>query len=472
MHLYIAFSLCLFCLSSFMGRASDQTLSLIDEGNEGSISSSSFESNILSPLEEGTVSLLTGLKSAESAEILTEEEQIKQAQDFTTDHMKQKNRKALFSEDSDLYTNLLIKHSMPITYLTGLSIDGGGTRGLIPAILLEYLSSKLNKPLYHYFDYIGGTSIGGIIALGLTARSPIHEDQPLIEMDNVVKLFDLSYEIFPRAKVKHRPLNLPMKLWDGLKYLITEAKTTVTSRYDVKGFTGLLQQYFGEKSYLHETLTHTLVTAVDTGYQRSQTFLFDSRDAEKLYNNFETRIPLWKVGRSTSAAPTYFKAHKFIVERGDGKILSEHQLVDGGLWLNNPTALVVNSLLNWAHDEYMYASDKNIVQLSLGTGYSEVGKSLPSNAGLLTAASPVINTLMSVSSFSVHEEMSKRLGKRNYVRINPKLSDKIELDESNPEKLKVLREAAEQEFEEIDRFIDGPFRKVLEKDEFRAKKTN
>jgi hypothetical protein len=49
-----------------------------------------------------------------------------------------------------------------------LSIDGGGTRGIIPLKILVELEGHIG-PISETFDLIGGTSTGGIIALCLTA---------------------------------------------------------------------------------------------------------------------------------------------------------------------------------------------------------------------------------------------------------------------------------------------------------------
>ena len=49
-----------------------------------------------------------------------------------------------------------------------LSIDGGGIRGIIPGVILNYLEKRLqildNSKLKigDYFDFIAGTSTGGI----------------------------------------------------------------------------------------------------------------------------------------------------------------------------------------------------------------------------------------------------------------------------------------------------------------------
>ncbi|MBN9343683.1 MAG: patatin-like phospholipase family protein [Holosporales bacterium] len=418
---------------------------------------------------EGESSLLSGLKTAENIEFLSEEEQQGIAKGFTVTFMKDKSRKPLRVDDGDVYTNLLAKHNVPLTYLTGLSIDGGGTRGVISAVLLEELQKYLTKPLHHYFDYIGGTSIGGIIALGLTAQDPENPTYPLLNASRIVSLFDQSERIFPKdkGKVERAPYNLPLRLWDSLRYLMTEAKATMISRYVPHDLMELLKENLREDTYFHTSLTHTLITAVDTKPQRPQTYLFDSRDARKLHEREEVTIPLWEIGRSTSAAPTYFPAYSLKLECKDGRILNEHQLIDGGLWLNNPTGLVARSLLKWASEEFMYASHKNMVMLSLGTGYAEEEKQLPSNAGWARAASPVIDTLMSVSSFSVHETMLEVIGRKNYARINPKISHKIDLDDTDEDNREILKKLARDKVPELEKFIQGPFRKILEADEFR-----
>ena len=50
---------------------------------------------------------------------------------------------------------------------TILSIDGGGIRGLIPALVLAEIEKRTKKRVAQLFDLISGTSTGGILALGL-----------------------------------------------------------------------------------------------------------------------------------------------------------------------------------------------------------------------------------------------------------------------------------------------------------------
>ena len=57
------------------------------------------------------------------------------------------------------------------TTIKVLSIDGGGIRGIIPAMILVELEKRLKKEIDQTFDLIAGTSTGGIIALALVLWS-------------------------------------------------------------------------------------------------------------------------------------------------------------------------------------------------------------------------------------------------------------------------------------------------------------
>jgi uncharacterized protein len=51
-----------------------------------------------------------------------------------------------------------------------LALDGGGIRGVLSLGMLARIEEIVRKPLDDYFDYIGGTSTGAIIATGLALR--------------------------------------------------------------------------------------------------------------------------------------------------------------------------------------------------------------------------------------------------------------------------------------------------------------
>src|ERR1700733_16299542 len=67
-----------------------------------------------------------------------------------------------------------------------LSIDGGGIRGIIPALVLAEIEKRTGRPIACLFDLIAGTSTGGILALGLsipkTPPAPLYAASQLFEM--------------------------------------------------------------------------------------------------------------------------------------------------------------------------------------------------------------------------------------------------------------------------------------------------
>ena len=62
---------------------------------------------------------------------------------------------------------------------TILSLSGGGYFGLFTITLLADLEEALGAPIARHFDLIAGTSVGGIIALGLAQEIPARAMQSL-----------------------------------------------------------------------------------------------------------------------------------------------------------------------------------------------------------------------------------------------------------------------------------------------------
>jgi patatin-like phospholipase/acyl hydrolase len=80
-----------------------------------------------------------------------------------------------------------------------LSIDGGGIRGIIPAMVLQALLGKLKAQ--DVFHIIAGTSTGGIIACGLAKPNPVEPEQ-------IVNLY-----------VQHGSEIFKKSIWDPIHYV-------------------------------------------------------------------------------------------------------------------------------------------------------------------------------------------------------------------------------------------------------------
>jgi len=100
------------------------------------------------------------------------------------------------------------KHIQPPTYgnlVTILSIDGGGIRGIIPAVVLTFLESELQKldgeeaRLADYFDVVAGTSTGGLVTSMLVA--PNNTNRPLFAAKDIQAFYmNHAPKIFPQQR--------------------------------------------------------------------------------------------------------------------------------------------------------------------------------------------------------------------------------------------------------------------------------
>jgi patatin-like phospholipase/acyl hydrolase len=190
-----------------------------------------------------------------------------------------------------------------------LAIDGGGIRGLIPALVLAEIERRTGRRTAEMFDLIAGTSTGGILACALARRGD--DGRPAHSAEELAELY-----ITEGPKIFHRSL---LKRVTSLEGLIDE-------RYDDEGLNAALATYLGD-ARLKETLTNVMVTAYD--FQDRFAFFFRSSRAR---TNDEYDFSLAEAARATAAAPTYFEP----IEVTDAAGAHTYALIDGGVYAVNP----------------------------------------------------------------------------------------------------------------------------------------
>ena len=90
-----------------------------------------------------------------------------------------------------------------------LCIDGGGVRGLVPAVILLHMERYAGRPIYEMFDLVAGTSTGALLASMVVSR---HRDTPghvrdLWKAENMVKFYcNMAPQIFPTYESDSEPL--------------------------------------------------------------------------------------------------------------------------------------------------------------------------------------------------------------------------------------------------------------------------
>ncbi|KAL0350645.1 UNVERIFIED_CONTAM: Patatin-like protein 1 [Sesamum radiatum] len=208
--------------------------------------------------------------------------------------------------------------------ITILSIDGGGVRGIIPAVLLAYLESQLQEldgddvRIADYFDVIAGTSTGGLVTTMLTA--PDTNNRPLYAAKDIVPFYlEHSPKIFPQPRGPFAGLIRMMKGFHG-------------PRYDGKYLHSLTREMLGS-TRLHQTLTNVVLTTFDI--KKLQPAIFSSYTAPK---DSTMDALLSDICISTSAAPTFLPSHYF--ENQGAKF----NLIDGGVVANNPTLVAISEV--------------------------------------------------------------------------------------------------------------------------------
>jgi patatin-like phospholipase/acyl hydrolase len=122
-----------------------------------------------------------------------------------------------------------------------LSIDGGGIRGIIPAMVLAEIEERTGKPIYETFDLIAGTSTGGILALGLAV--PGDGGKPRYTARELIELYEEEGS----------------SIFSGRAGTI---RNLFEERYPSASVEEVLERYFGEAR-----LKDALTTVFVTGYE-------------------------------------------------------------------------------------------------------------------------------------------------------------------------------------------------------------
>ena len=66
-----------------------------------------------------------------------------------------------------------------------LSLSGGGFLGLYTITVLAELEKQIGRYIASSFDLLAGTSVGGIIALGLAAEHPAEKIKSSLELNGI-----------------------------------------------------------------------------------------------------------------------------------------------------------------------------------------------------------------------------------------------------------------------------------------------
>jgi predicted acylesterase/phospholipase RssA len=319
-----------------------------------------------------------------------------------------------------------------------LSVDGGGIRGIIPALVLTEVERRTGRRIATLFDLIAGTSTGGIIALGLT--KPDESGAPEYSAQEIAELYSGRGEKIFSSSILHQ---------------LSSAWGVLDEKYPATEVEKVFDDYFGE-ARLKDALTNVLVTAFEIELRRPWFFRSTKAKAEPEYD-----FPMKKVARATSAAPTYFEPLRL---EGEGEDRGKHwALVDGGVYANNPAicALVDARTTHNADD---------VLILSLGTG--EPTEGLPwkdaKDWGLVGWARPLLDIVFEGVSDTVGYQVEQLCppvaNKPRSLRLQvqlPHLKTAIDdIDDATKATIEALKGVAERLIRENDKKLDDICREL------------
>ena len=219
-----------------------------------------------------------------------------------------------------------------------LSLNGGGVRGLFTITLLAELESIIenrenreNVKIGDYFDLITGTSIGGILALGLASGKSARELKQAFE--------DNAQHIFPLKRFKQK------KWWHLLRRSIYESEPLYET----------VKRMIGDTIKFEDLNKRVMITSVNLSTGKPKFF----KTPHNPLFTLDREIRLIDAAMATSAAPTYFKPH-YIKELG-------HYFADGGLVANNPSFIGIREVLIDMKSDFPHAEPKDVKVLNIGT---------------------------------------------------------------------------------------------------------
>jgi patatin-like phospholipase/acyl hydrolase len=231
-----------------------------------------------------------------------------------------------------------------------LCVDGGGIRGLIPALVIAELERRIQKRageqarVSDYFHMFAGTSTGGLVALSLTAPDPRHPRRPAVSGTDLARFYTEDGPV-----IFHRSLLQKIRTgwgWLGPKYSLAPLERAIERRLG----TGRIEH----------ALRELIVTSYDM--TKRQPYFFKRWRAREAPESDRNR-PIADAGLATSAAPTFFPSHEI-----DGRAL-----VDGGVFAGNPAIVAIVEALKRITDDPGQLDQDDLLVVSIGTGLHEDG---------------------------------------------------------------------------------------------------
>lgn len=313
-----------------------------------------------------------------------------------------------------------------------LSIDAGGVRGLLPALLLSEIEGRTGKQIWQQFDLITGSGTGALLAIGLALPARSGNPLPAAKLQS----------IFEQPK-----RSLYRKTW--LRRFAAHLRG-VHPHYSSKSLRVWAQHHYMDTT-LSEAKTNLLLPVYDLERRRPIFFKSWKAQGQQLQGRSETyqdrNVRVRDLISACLAKPGLFDPK--VIGSQSGRRMT---VVDASLFAANPSL----SALVASHKLHLDATHYQVV--SLGSGQARQRFSLLQSRGWDTEqwSKQMLNIALDGMQDTVDYQLREILGAENFIRINPSLGLKSEMrgpDDVRLTHLRALREAAKKTIETDETFV-------------------
>ena len=298
-----------------------------------------------------------------------------------------------------------------------LSLSGGGFLGLYTVTVLAELEQQIGRPLASCFNLLAGTSVGGIVALGLGLERTAEDIRVAFEENGA--------RIFSNRPAPTTPLGGKCDFM----------RSFFAPKYDGVALRETVAEVVGEETTFGDLLHPVIVPAVNLTKGKPQVFKMDHHPDFKR----DHRLRLVDVALATSAAPTYFP----LAEIGD------ELFADGGLFANSPDLLALHEA-----EHFFGACTEDVQMLSIGTTTTQFSFSHARgrHLGVLGWRSRLAQTMLSTQQMEVNYILVHKLGER-HIRVDAAQSKEQErhlgLDVATEDAKRTIRGLASGSTQEV-----------------------
>ena len=254
-----------------------------------------------------------------------------------------------------------------------LALDGGGIRGILTLQFLETIECLIKKRfgdntlLCDYFDLIGGTSTGSIIAAGLACGMSVDALQSLYQK--------LGADVFQAGGFG--------------KFLPESLQGKLGPKFPAKPLQAELDRQLGADTTLDSAKIRTGLMIMTKRLDTASPWPLNNGGGGK-YAAQDGALRLTQIVRASTAAPTYFAPEEIAIHARDGTVV-DGAFVDGGVTPFNDPALQLLMLAALQGQGFTWPTGKDrLLIVSIGTGQYKQPRSAQAVVGDMAAKQGII----------------------------------------------------------------------------------